>query len=141
MKSNFGVEYSDDGKTLIKCPEDFVGEYVIPEGVTEIGEYAFHYCRNLTSIVIPNSVTEIGEHAFDFCDSLTSIVIPNSVTEIGEGAFAFCDSLTSIVMPNSVVEIGDCALEECENLTSIDSAIELEDRVFEDCGYIPGEEF
>ena len=30
----YGVEYSDDKKTLVKCPSDFQGEYVIPDGVT-----------------------------------------------------------------------------------------------------------
>ncbi|MBO6300634.1 MAG: leucine-rich repeat protein [Lachnospiraceae bacterium] len=33
---------------------------IIPEGVTTIGDYAFHYCTNLTDISIPDSVTSIG---------------------------------------------------------------------------------
>ena len=35
----------------------------IPEGVTEIQEYAFYPCRNLTKVVIPASVTTIGRNA------------------------------------------------------------------------------
>ena len=31
-----GVEYTDDKKTLIRCPQDFEGEYIIPDGVIEI---------------------------------------------------------------------------------------------------------
>ena len=52
----FGVKYSDDGKTLIKCPKDIEGEYVIPEGVTKIGEGAFSFCTLITSVIIGKDV-------------------------------------------------------------------------------------
>ena len=35
--------------------------------VTSIGEWAFSYCENLTSITIPSSVKEIGNRAFSGC--------------------------------------------------------------------------
>ena len=44
-------------------------------------------CKNT---VIPNSVTNIGEYAFSECYGLTSITIPNSVTSIGSFAFSWC---------------------------------------------------
>ncbi len=91
----------------------------INNGVTSIGNSAFHYCNSLTSITIPNSVTTIGDCAFESCDDLTSITIPNSVTSIGYGAFRNCDGLTSITIPNSVTSIGGDAFHECSALTSI----------------------
>ncbi len=54
--------------------------------------------HNNISFVIPNSVTEIGDYAFYECSSLKSIDIPNSVTEIGENAFSGCKSLESITI-------------------------------------------
>ena len=69
---------------------------VIPNSVTSIGDWAFAYCSNLTSVTIPNSVTSIGESAFLECSSLTSVTISNSVTSIGNYAFAYCRSLTSV---------------------------------------------
>ena len=47
---------------------------VIPEDVTSIGNYAFCYCGNLTSITIPHSVANIGNNAFCYCRNLTSVV-------------------------------------------------------------------
>ncbi|MEE0974940.1 MAG: leucine-rich repeat protein [Muribaculaceae bacterium] len=41
--------------------------------MTSIGDGAFCYCENLTSITIPNSVTSIKRSAFEGCSSLTSI--------------------------------------------------------------------
>ena len=83
--------------------------------VTNIGEGAFCYCRNLTSITIPNTVESIGKGAFAYCSSLVSITIPNSVTSIGISVFYDCSSLTSITIPNSVTNIGIGFLRKCPN--------------------------
>ena len=111
---------------------------IIPDdgSVISIGNYAFYYCRSLTSIVIPEGVTSIGNEAFEYCSSLTSIVIPESVTSIGNSAFYNCDSLTSIVIPESVTSIGNSAFEHCSSLTSIvihDGVTSIGNRAFYDC--------
>ena len=77
--------------------------------VTAIGDGAFHYCTELTSVTIPNSVNYIGENAFAACTGLTSVTIGNSVTYIGSEAFWGCCGLTSITIPNAVNYIGDYA--------------------------------
>ena len=90
----FGVEYSEDGKTLMRCIY-IIGAYVIPEGVTRIDDYAFKF-TDLTSITIPESVTYIGEMAFCYCDHLTSITIPRNVAHIGEKVLDCCHNLEHI---------------------------------------------
>ena len=95
------------------------GQAVIPDGLTEIGSWAFSGCSGLTSIEIPSSVTKIGSWAFSGCSGLTSIEIPSSVTEIGDSAFSGCSGLTSIEIPNSVKIIGWYAFSGCSGLTSI----------------------
>ena len=87
--------------------------------VTTIGEFAFYWCKGLTSVTIPNSVTTIGQGAFRACSGLTSITIPNSVTSIEQNAFYGCSSLTSVTIPNSVTTIGQSAFSWCEGLTSV----------------------
>jgi hypothetical protein len=117
--SENGVLFNKDKTTLMCCPEGKTGNYVIPNSVTTIGDYAFWRCYHLTSVTIPNSVTTIGGNAFYDCDGLTSVTIPNSVTTIGEWAFSFCRGLTSVTIPNSVTAIGDGAFSYCEGLTSV----------------------
>src|SRR5574344_1459546 len=91
----------------------------IPNSVTSIGKYAFGNCTRLSSVTIPNSVTSIGDGAFDWCTSLTSVTIPNSVTSIGDEAFYYCRYLSSVTIPNSVTSIGNGAFSGCNGLTSV----------------------
>ena len=96
-----------------------VTDLVIPDGVTNIENYAFSGCTGLKSVTIPNSVTSIGNYAFYQCSGLTSVTIGNSVTSIGEWAFSGCSGLTSVTIPNSVTSIGRYAFYNCSGLTSV----------------------
>ncbi len=107
------------------CPS---GDITIPASVgygnqtfavTAIGDGAFAYCQNISSIVIPESVTSIGNSAFRSCDVMASLTIGNSVTSIGNEAFGHCLSLESVSIPNSVISIGNNAFEHCYSLTSV----------------------
>ena len=116
-----------------------VKQVIIGDGVTTIGDWAFSYCRALTSITIPNSVTTIGDYAFESCSSLTSITIPNSVTTIGDYAFSYCRALTSVIISNSVTTIGERTFANCYSLTSVtipSSVTRIEDGAFSDCGNV-----
>ena len=61
-----------------------------------IGSYAFHGCRELTSLTLPAGITSIGDHAFYGCSGLTSLTLPAGITSIGNHAFEDCRGLTSI---------------------------------------------
>ena len=114
-----GVLYDKNIVTIIGYPGGKIGEVIIPESVTIIGDYAFSGCSGITSVTIPSSVTSIGDFAFAGCSSLTSITIPSSATSIGAYAFAGCSSITSITIPNSVTIIGDYAFSDCSGITSV----------------------
>ena len=94
-----GVLFSKDCTELIRCPEGKIGAYVIPEGVTRIGDNAFSNCTGLTDITIPKGVKNIENAAFTGCSGLTSITIPESVTSMEKfspSTFVGCSSLISI---------------------------------------------
>ena len=66
-------------------------------------------CISLSSIMIPDSVTEIGEYAFQWCTSLPSIMIPDSVTKISGYAFKGCTSLKRIITTRKIfTRFRDC---------------------------------
>lgn len=67
----------------------------LPQGITDIGDYAFNHCSSLTSIDFPVALNTIGNYAFFGCSPLKSIEIPSGVTGIGAGAFGDCSSLST----------------------------------------------
>ena len=87
---------------------DESGHAIIPDGATEIPDYAFDSCNNLKSVDIPNTVVTIGHRAFYRCSSLANIVFPNSLREIGAFAFDGC-SFPKAIIPEGVTTIGECA--------------------------------
>ena len=100
------------------------GYYAIPSTangykVTEVGDYAFQNCNQITEINIGDNVVTIGRVAFAGCSGLTSLTIPNSVTSINMAAFMGCSGLTSVVIPNSVTYVGGMAFSDCSSLTSV----------------------
>lgn len=109
---------------------------IIPDGVTCIIESAFEGCKNLTNLTIPNSVTEgIGASAFRKCN-LKNLTIPDSVPSIGWGAFYGCNNLESVTLGNGVKRICLSAFEDCSNLRKVfisSSVTTIEDEAFRKC--------
>ena len=119
MVDSDGAIYSADQKVLLACPaaagERFavkpgtekiaygafagasVREVMLPEGLREIGNYAFYDCGNLSAPVFPESLVKIGMHAYDSHDygikaemipeEEEVIRIPASLESIGDRAF------------------------------------------------------
>ncbi|MCQ2455427.1 MAG: leucine-rich repeat protein [Clostridia bacterium] len=72
------------------------GDVIIPNGVTEIADYALYGYGNITSVIIPDSVVKIGDYAFG--QSIKKLTIPCSFNNYTEKAFEKCTGLTELVM-------------------------------------------
>ena len=147
MKTDqFGVQYSDDGSTLISCPSDFQGEYVIPEGVIRVESNAFSDCRDLISIKLPESLQSIGVRGFKDCP-LKQIHIPANVTSIEQFAFRGCGkTIESITVDpdnkvydsrencNAIIETKTNAIiQGCNNSKIPDNIEVIRFAAFENC--------
>ena len=113
-----------------------IEKIVIPEGVIEIGAWAFEGCTSLAEVHLPSTLQKIGVAAFQNCTALKSILIPETVSYIGDGAFEDCTMLTSISLPKNIHKLCDSLFKNCNCLESVDLPPNLEHigaRVFSHC--------
>lgn len=101
-----GVVFSKDGTKLIVFPSGRSGDYQIPDGTVSVGDYAFYYCVNVSSITVPGSVRSLGEGTFGNCSSLTKAVLNEGLEEIGEYAFQISSGIRDLIIPASVKSVG-----------------------------------
>ena len=139
-----GILYSKDGTQLFCYPAGRSEEsFIVPNGVTQICDYAFQYANALKSVTLPEGLTDIGMEAFFYCENIVSVNLPESLKTIGEAAFYRCVSLESIetfpkglqsigaeafgkcislktlILPGASTEIGEMAFAYCQGLTSV----------------------
>ena len=138
LSSINGILFSADGNTLLAVPnKKAIGEFIIPDNVTVIADYAFQNCKDLKSLTIPNSVKNIGVWTFGNCPGLTSLTLPNSVISIGDYCFSNCTNLVSVTLSSSLTMINQCAFAYCSSLKSIDlpnSITSIGNNSFQRCG-------
>ena len=121
--------------TLIDDNNNEIKDYIIPEGVINIGEYAFAH-SDITSITIPSTVINISGGACYQCSNLTNVRIPvsdysafcnntivNLVRQFINKPIVLLDEynneIKEILIPNDVESIGSYAFYGCSGLTSI----------------------
>ena len=115
----YGVLYDKDYTRLIVCPAKIKEvSYTVPNGVTEIGEYAFQNCSNLQSIELPSTIKIIDWFAFS-STGLKHLEIPNGVEYIHQWFFYNCKYLESVSIPESVKRILPHAFSGSDNLIDV----------------------
>ena len=110
---------------------DAIRKIVIGDGVTSIGQAAFHHCGNVISVSFPDSLESIEALAFEYCTKISSVTIPENMESIGSGAFMGCTALTKInIMSSDCAILGDerticnvCELDGDDKVTSFSGVI------------------
>lgn len=136
-----GVLFNDTEATLVAYPHSKSAySYSIPDGVMEIGDFAFYGQRHLSDISIPPTVTSIGDFAFYEAWEVEYVNLDaeGELTSIGDSAFEGAQWLKSMQIPDSVKTIGSRAFVQTD-LVSIDIPAGLESigsDAFEDMGFL-----
>lgn len=97
----------------------FLKKIIIPNGITEIKDFAFTHLKNVETILIGNSVEIIGESAFKNCQNLSNLVLPKNLKSLKNNAFSNCKNLTNIKIPSDVKIIEKFTFSNCTNLLNV----------------------
>ncbi|MBR6801562.1 MAG: leucine-rich repeat protein [Eubacteriaceae bacterium] len=81
-----GGLYNKKMTKLIAVPRKYQNLYIVPKGVTTIGDGAF-YMSFASNIILQEGVKTIGKEAFAYCLRLLNLTLPKSVTTIKDKAF------------------------------------------------------
>ena len=92
---------------------------VIPDGVTQIGSYAFYKNKTIKEVVLPSTVKFIRDYAFSCCSKLQTINLPNGLQEIGWQAFCRNYYLNHVVIPETVVRLEGNVFYRCDRLADL----------------------
>ena len=145
-----------EGTKITDCNKDALpANLVIPDGVTEIGMFAFSGCTSLATVTIPASVKTIEQGAFEYCFNIKTVqykgtlaqwcemddyefltVTANTVTT---SDVADLKAMTSLAIPEGVTKIGLGAFCDCKSLVtvSIPASVKIiETYTFDGCDNI-----
>lgn len=113
-----GAIYTKDMTTLVCYIDGSRTSFVVPDGVTEIGDFAFVGAPSLTSITIPASVTKIGVGALTGT-GLTSVTFEQGSPFTAENnlilsadktkVISYYGDVNGVAIPINVTEICDYA--------------------------------
>ncbi len=110
-----------DNPYVIRNMTGIMKNVIIPEGITEIGLYAFNLQKNIESVTIPSSVTKIDQYAFENCTNLTRVVFKENshLKSIESNAFFGCEKLTDITLPEGLLSVQSMVFSGCKSLVKI----------------------
>ena len=93
------------------------GSLNIPEGVVEIGEWAFAGNDFTGVLTLPSTLKKIDRCAFRESCFICPLNLPDGIEEIGSGCFWGCRNLYgNLILPSHLKKIGSSAFHGCTGL-------------------------
>ncbi len=71
---------------------------VVKEGITELDNYAFAYCKSLEEISLPDTLEILNAFMFSGCEKLKSVTVPKNVSFVGTMMFDKCYALEELIV-------------------------------------------
>ena len=103
---------ADDGEIVLSDTQDVAATtYVVPDGVTSLGNYSFSYTDTIEEVIVSDTVTSLGR-AFDSNTTIKKVVLNEGLETIDSRAFRSTTALEEVVIPSTVTTIADNAFQK-----------------------------
>ena len=109
--------------------------------LTEIPDYTFAGCKNITSISFPESLTTIGRSAFNGCSGLTSLTIDKNISSIGYNAFAGCRGIENLYYNAPTINSSVFSSCNIRNIVIGEDVSTIDSGTFTNAGKVESVEF
>ena len=120
LKGNCYIENRKDGPCAVGFKYPYEDDFVIPDGVEWIGDWAFDRYYGMETVVFPDSLDYIGKYAFCRCSSLRTVTLGKNVNTMHDYVFSECHQLTEADLSQSKIEILPAfTFKECKKLHTI----------------------
>ena len=106
-----GVLLNADATSIVWFPLGKKGDYILPESITSIGDYAFKEC-NIENFILPDALTNIGQGAF-MNSHIKEVSLPDKLKSIPTGTFQGCKELKIVRMGTKTELISDYVFDNC----------------------------
>lgn len=80
-------------------------ELIIPEGTTDIPDYAFYCVKSIKSVVFPESLNSIGQLAFAYCDGIAELDLPEGLESLEYGSL-YTKGCKILHIPSTLKKVG-----------------------------------
>ena len=100
LSDDYALTFSGTGTTMTDyspaspAPWDAykasISSITLPDGLYQVGAYAFAGCNSVTTLTVPESVSVIGSHAFDMAN-LASLYVKNHSMPPSRGQEAYSE--------------------------------------------------
>lgn len=124
MVSNFTFQINyDEGSYSVMGYQGNEEHVLIPpeyggKPVTILFDKLFAGHSEIKSVVIPDTVTDLGEFLFDGCMDLHHLTLPSGLVYLWGYTFARC-GIEEIILPDTLKRIPPYAFKECKNLKRV----------------------
>lgn len=113
-----GYLLGDEGKSIVfSLFRD--GSVTIPDGVENIGSYAFYYMSGITDVKLSPSVKRIERGAFSQNSNLVNFDFGENLEYIGISAFQSSRKLAEVKLPASMRVIDTQAFTYCDDIETL----------------------
>ena len=90
----------------------------LPNNCTQINNYAFEHCKNVTFSILPTSIKTLGINSLRGT-GVTISELPSNITSISMGCFRSCNNMSTLTCLGAITKIDNYVFDDSSNFEKL----------------------